>query len=149
MACFPGTLDSRSASADGCLSRVYSARPGRAPSKIAIGRKLKKVIAKSRRQHKRIETPEGVWVLWKCGRTEDTSRVKDLGVGGLFLETKKVCPVDATLELHFLVQDGEIRASASVRFITEGVGMGVQFKTIRSEDQQRFAAMIRRIIVGE
>jgi hypothetical protein len=110
---------------------------------------LKKVIAKSRRHHKRIETPEGVWVLWKCGRTEDTSRVKDLGVGGLFIETKKVCPVDATVELHFLVQDGEIRASATVRFITQGVGMGVQFKTIRSEDQQRFAAMIRRIIVGE
>ena len=131
------------------MSRVNSARPGRTGSKIAIGRKLKKVVAKSRRHHKRIETPEGVWVLWKCGRTEDTSRVKDLGVGGVFIETKKVCPVDATVELHFLVQDGEIRASASVRFITQGVGMGVQFKTIRSEDQQRFAAMIRRIIVGE
>ena len=70
-------------------------------------------------------------------------------MGGVFIETKKVCPVDATVELHFLVQDGEIRASATVRFITQGVGMGVQFKTIRSEDQQRFAAMIRRIIVGE
>ena len=149
MASFPGTLDSRSASADGCVSKFWSARRGRAASSTPRGRRTLPVIAKSRRHHKRIETPEGVWVLWKCGRTEDTSRVKDLGVGGLFIETKKVCPVDATVELHFLVQDGEIRASATVRFITQGVGMGVQFKTIRSEDQQRFAAMIRRIIVGE
>ena len=93
-----------------------------------------------------METPDGVWVLWKCGRTEDTSRVKDLGAGGLFIETKKVCPVDATMELHFLVQDGEIRASATVRFVNSGTGMGLQFKAVRGEDQERFATMIKRII---
>ena len=103
---------------------------------------------KSRRHHKRVETPEGGWVLWKCGRIEDTSRVRDLGVGGLFIETKKVCPIHATVELHFLVQDGEIRASATVRFVTAGSGMGLQFKTVRGEDQQRFAAMIKRLIQG-
>lgn len=107
---------------------------------------MKKHVLKSRRHHKRVETPEGVWVLWKCGRAEDTSRVRDLGVGGLFIETKKACPIDATVELHFLVQDGEIRASATVRFVTAGSGMGLQFKTVRSEDQQRFAAMVKRLI---
>jgi hypothetical protein len=67
-------------------------------------------------------------------------------VGGLFIETSKVCPVDATVELHFLVEDGEIMASAIVRYVTTGSGLGLQFKTVRSEDQVRFATMIKRIV---
>jgi len=107
---------------------------------------VNKQVVKSRRHHKRVETPDGVWVLWKCGRAEDTSRVKDLGVGGVFVETKKACPVGGTVDLHFLVPDGEVRASATVRFVLSGVGMGLQFKAVRGEDQTRFASMIKRII---
>ena len=77
---------------------------------------------------------------------EDTSRVKDMSVGGLFIETLKVCPVDATVELHFLVEDGEIRANATVRYTKAGSGLGLQFKSVRSEDQTRFATMIKRLI---
>ena len=107
---------------------------------------MQRQVLKSRRQHKRIPTPDGVWVLWKCGRTEDTSRVKDLGVGGVFVETKKTCPVGGTVELHFLVPDGEVRASATVRFVLSGTGMGLQFKAVRGEDQARFTTMMKRII---
>ena len=103
--------------------------------------------APSRRHHKRVETPEGVWVLWKSGRAEDISRVKDFGVGGIFVETRKVCDIGSAVELHFLVQDGEIRASASVRFVIQGSGMGLQFKAVRAEDQECFTAMARRLIM--
>jgi len=64
----------------------------------------------------------------------------------VFIETKKVCPVGATVELHFLVEDGEIRVNATVRYIKAGSGLGLQFKTVRSEDQVRFATMIKRLI---
>jgi hypothetical protein len=106
---------------------------------------MKKQVLHSRRHRKRVETPQGVWVLWKCGRTEDTSKVKDLSVGGLFIETAKGCPVDATVELHFLVQDGEVRATATVRYVLPEKGLGLQFKAIRQEDQARFSAMIKRL----
>ena len=109
-------------------------------------RALKKQVLASRRHNKRVETPQGVWVLWRCGRTEDTSRVRDLSVGGLFIETLKVCPVDATVELHFLVEDGEVRANATVRYVKAGSGIGLQFKTVRSEDQVRFSTMMKRLI---
>lgn len=56
---------------------------------------LKKQVLHSRRHQRRVETPEGVCAVWQCGRTEDTSRVKDLSVGGLLIETLKVCPVGA------------------------------------------------------
>lgn len=84
--------------------------------------------------------------MWKCGRTEDISRVRDVSVGGLFVETRKVCSVGAAVELHFLVEDGEIRASATVRYVQPGAGMGLQFKTVRGEDQARFSTMIKRLI---
>jgi hypothetical protein len=110
---------------------------------------LTKNVLHSRRHHRRVETPEGVWAIWRCGRTEDTSRVRDLSVGGLFIETRKVCPVGATVELHFLVQDGEVRASATVRYVRDGSGLGLQFETVRNEDQTRFATMVKRLMQAE
>ena len=112
-------------------------------------RSLTKNVLHSRRHHRRVETPEGVWAIWRCGRTEDTSRVRDLSVGGLFIETHKVCPVGATVELHFLVQDGEIRANATVRYVKAGSGIGLKFETVRSEDQARFATMVKRLMQAE
>jgi hypothetical protein len=112
-------------------------------------RSLTKNVLHSRRHHRRVETPEGVWAFWRCGRTEDTSRVRDLSVGGLFIETRKVCPVGATVELHFLVQDGEVRASATVRYVKAGSGLGLQFETVRNEDQTRFATMVKRLMQAE
>jgi hypothetical protein len=104
---------------------------------------LKKQVLHSRRHHQRVETPEGVCVVWRCGQTEDTSRVKDLSVGGLFIETLKICPVAATVKLHFLVEDGKITADATVQYVKAGSGLGLIFKTVRSEDQVRFAATIK------
>jgi hypothetical protein len=68
-------------------------------------------------------------------------------MGGLYLETLKICPVDATVDLHFLVEDGEVRASAAVRYVNHGRGLGLQFKSVRGEDQTRFSTMIRRLLV--
>ena len=77
---------------------------------------------------------------------EDTSRVRDISVGGLFVETLKVCPVDAVVELHFLVEDGGINANATVRYVKPGTGIGLQFKSVRGEDQAHFSTMIKRLI---
>lgn len=110
---------------------------------------MKTRILGTRRRHKRVETPRGVWVVWRCGRIEDTSRVADLGVGGVFIETQKSCPLDATVELHFLVEDGAIRATATVRYVKAGIGLGLKFKTVRGEDQERFATMVKRLLQSE
>jgi len=69
-----------------------------------------------------------------------------MSAGGLFVETRKVCPIGATVNLHFLVEDGEIRANATVRYVRNGSGLGLQFETVRGEDQTRFASMIKRVL---
>jgi hypothetical protein len=107
---------------------------------------MKKQLVASRRHHKRVDTPHGVAVYWRCGRSEDTSRVRDLSAGGVFIETKKVLATDATVELNFLVEDGRIVAEATVRYVLPGVGVGLQFKNVRIEDRDQFATMMKRIL---
>jgi len=107
---------------------------------------MKKHVTSSRRHHKRVDTPHGVWVYWRSGRSEDTSHVRDLSAGGVFIETKKVLATDATVELNFLVEDGKIAAEATVRYVLPGVGVGLQFKNVRTEDRDQFATMMKRIL---
>jgi hypothetical protein len=107
---------------------------------------VKKQVLHSRRQHRRVDDPQGVWVYWRCGRSEDTSRIRDISIGGIFIETRATLPIDATVELSFLVEDGGIASKAVVRYVLPGVGVGLQFKSVRTEDQTQFAAMMKRII---
>ena len=97
------------------------------------------------RQTRRVETSKDVWVVWGRDRLEDTSRVRNLSADGLFIETRKTCPVGSTVALDFLVEDGVIRATANVRHLMARVGMGLKFQTIRGDDQAHFVKMITRL----
>jgi hypothetical protein len=99
----------------------------------------------SRRRYPRVEKPEGVWVYWNCKGRADTSRVRDLSTGGLFVETAAAKDVDATIRLDFLVQEGQIRAKAVVRHVRPGNGLGLKFTELAEEDGPRLAALILRV----
>jgi len=99
----------------------------------------------SRRHYPRVETPSGVWVYWNCEGREDTSRVRDLSLGGLFLETAEARDLDATVKLDFLVQEGQIRAEAVVRHAKPGSGLGLRFTALTEEDGPRLTALMTRL----
>ena len=99
----------------------------------------------SRRRFSRVEKPHGVWVYWNCKGLEDTSRVRDLSVGGLFVETEEVRDVGATIRLDFLVQEGQIRAKAVVRHVKPGSGLGLKFTALTEEDGPRLTALMTRL----
>ena len=69
----------------------------------------------SRRKTPRASTPEGVWVYWRYAGRDDTSRVKNLSVGGLFIETKRRAVLGANAKIEFLIREGQIRAEAIVK----------------------------------
>lgn len=98
----------------------------------------------SRRFTTRVKTPEGVWVLWRCDGFDDLSRVRDLSVGGLFLETDVRKSVGSRTELHFLVQEGQIRADAIVRRFEPRCGLGLKFTAVRGEDRSNLEALVDR-----
>jgi hypothetical protein len=106
---------------------------------------LQQSVSFSRRHTSRVETPDGVWVYWGCGRRDDTSRVRNLSLGGLFVETREPNVVGASARLEFLVQEGAIRAEAVVRHVASGRGVGLKFTAIRDEDCPHLAALLNRV----
>jgi PilZ domain len=118
------------------------------PTKLFTMRSPQLIGSRFPRQTKRVETAQGIWVVWgrdRRERPEDTSRVRNLSAEGLFIETRKTCPVGSTVALDFLVEDGAIRATANVRHLIPRVGMGLKFQTIRGDDQAHFVKMITRL----
>ena len=106
---------------------------------------LRQTVSPSRRLKSRIETLGGVWVYWRCGERDDTSRVLNLGVGGLFIETRKPTVVGTNTKLEFLVQEGQIRAEAVVQHVRAGHGLGLKFTALSEGDCPRLAALLSRL----
>jgi PilZ domain len=99
----------------------------------------------SRRLSTRVETPQHVWVYWRCDGLDDVARVRDLSVGGVFIETRRPKDVGVITNLHFLVQEGQIRADAAVKHADQGHGMGLKFTAVREEDRQHLMALVSRL----
>lgn len=99
----------------------------------------------SRRLIPRIETPEGLWVCWRCGGVEDVSRVCDLSVGGLFLSTLIPRHLGARARLDFLVPEGQIRTEAIVQHQVPNSGVGLKFTAITDQDCPHLVALMDRI----
>jgi PilZ domain len=99
----------------------------------------------SRRHTSRVETPDGVWVYWRCNGRDDVSRVVDLSAGGLFLAAPRTRPVGTKARLDFLVQEGQIRTEAIVRHIGPGSGLGFKFTAVTEQDSPHLAALLTRL----
>ena len=97
-----------------------------------------------RRFFSRVETRADVWVRWRFNGRKETSRVRDLSLGGLFVETAKSRAVGASVKLDFLVQEGPIGAEALVRHV-KSRGLGLKFAAMGNEDQKRLRALIARL----
>jgi PilZ domain len=94
---------------------------------------VRQSVFHSRRFTSRVETPEGVWVDWRCAGREDFARVQNLSLGGLFVETPNSGVVGSTVKLDFLVQEGAIRADAVVRRAEPGRGFAMKFTAVSEE----------------
>jgi hypothetical protein len=66
-------------------------------------------------------------------------------MGGLSIETDTPTVTGMSAQLHFLVQEGQIRADAVVRHAEPGRGVGLRFTAVRNEDRQRLAELMKRL----
>jgi hypothetical protein len=99
----------------------------------------------SRRLTSRIHSPGDVWVYWHCHGREDVSLVRNLSMGGLFIETPTTKGEGVRVRLHFLVQEGQIRADAVVRFAKAATGLGLKFTALSEQDRPKLAALLSRL----
>lgn len=98
-----------------------------------------------RRRMLRAEAGESVFAFWSCAGRESLSRVRDLSCGGLFVESPLEENIDAPVNLHFLADEGQIRANAVVRHVRRGKGLGLRFIAINDQDSRRLANLVNRL----
>lgn len=101
--------------------------------------------APSRRFTSRVQAPGDVWVCWKCQGRDDISLVRNMSMGGLFIETAQPRPTGTATRLDFLVAEGQIRADAVVRHAKPGTGLGLKFTALSEQDRPKLAALITRL----
>ena len=99
----------------------------------------------SRRLTSRVEAATDVWVYWECHHRKDVSRVRNVGMGGLYLETPHRFAKGLMAKLHFLVDEGQIRAEAAVRHTDPGNGLGMRFTAVHQQDCAQLAALLNRL----
>src|SRR5258708_5071987 len=106
---------------------------------------LQESVFPLRRRTSRVDAPAVVWVIWSCDGHDETSHVRDLSFGGLFVETPIPRAVGATAVLVFLVQEGQIRADAVVRHLKPGHGVGLEFRAMMDGDSRHRSALCNRL----
>lgn len=99
----------------------------------------------SRRVTPRAEADDSVYAFWYCNGRGDLSRVRNINLGGIFIETPIGKDLGASVELYFLVSEGQIRAKAIVRHSEPGHGLGLKFTALNDQDRLHFGALMRRL----
>jgi hypothetical protein len=84
-------------------------------------------------------------VYWHCRGREDVSLVRNLSMGGLFIETPEARPEGIQARLYFLVEEGQIRAEAVVRHAKPAAGLGLKFTALSEQDRPKLAALLTRL----
>jgi hypothetical protein len=106
---------------------------------------MQQPVPHSKRFSSRIHIPDDLYVCWGSAGYDDTSQVRDLGPRGLFVLTHMTKTVGAHANLHFLVEEGQIKAEAVVRHVKPGRGLGLEFTAVCEEDRQRLADLLKRL----
>jgi hypothetical protein len=100
----------------------------------------------SRRALTRLLASEDIWVCWRCNGRDDVSRVLDISIDGLFIQTPHLKVKEGmAAKLDFLVQEGRIKADAVVRHVKGGSGLGLRFAALAEPDRQRLKALLSRL----
>ncbi len=97
------------------------------------------------RQYPRVRPPKSVVVAWQSGVQRDVSYVESMGLGGLFLRTKKTVAIRSLVKLLMDMPVGQVRGRGVVRWQKEHYGIAVQFIGMDPEDRGRLVRQIREL----
>jgi hypothetical protein len=99
-----------------------------------------------RRKVSRIPTPNGLWVSWKSGDTDHTSRVEDFSTSGVFISSEETLPVGKRVKLLFSLPEGQIHVEAIVRNSIKGRGMGMEFVSMGGKEFDIILKAMKRLL---
>jgi hypothetical protein len=97
------------------------------------------------RQYPRIKPPKSVVVAWQSGTQRDVCYVENLGLGGLYVRTKKKIALRSPVQILLDMPVGQVRGRAVVRRVGEDHGMGIQIIAMDPEDRARLRQQLREL----
>jgi hypothetical protein len=88
------------------------------------------------RRHKRIGLRTELWIGQDGIFTRTDERLRDLSIGGAYIESRQIYPVGAVISIRFKIPAATnlVSCSAIVRNAQMGDGFGVQFLDISREN---------------
>jgi hypothetical protein len=107
---------------------------------------MPKETPRETRRHQRIALPQGMTATWYGGGQQQVSRVRTLGMGGLFLCGSITLRVGTELKLIFEVPGGMVMAEAVVRNLVAGEGMGVEFTKMNPQSRELLEGLLKRLL---
>ena len=96
-----------------------------------------------RRQHDRSRII--VDVYFNGADATGIASTKDIGAGGLYMNTQKELPEGGLLTLRLPFPEGDVVVNAEVVYSNPGVGVGVEFHGLSEKDR----ATIERALAGQ
>jgi hypothetical protein len=98
-----------------------------------------------KRSYPRISLPNGMFVAWHGGDLQRSSRVKTLGMGGLFISAPNPPTVSAKLRLTCEVPGGNVGRGDRPK-CPPGHGMGVEFTRMDLRDRVLLQKLMNRLL---
>src|SRR5947209_12156612 len=98
------------------------------------------------RRYPRVSSPKGLVVAWQSSTSCAVSYLETIGLGGLFVLTRKPVPIRSMVQILLDLPLGEVRARAVVRRIA-GRGMGIEFIAMSQEDRARLSKTLQPLLV--
>jgi len=88
------------------------------------------------RRYPRVASPRGLLVAWQSSTSRAVSYLETIGLGGLFVLTRKPVPIRSMVQVLMDLPEGEVRARAVVRRVAVR-GMAIEFIAMSPEDRAR------------
>ena len=98
------------------------------------------------RRYPRVSLPKGMPVAWHGSDLQLFSRVRTIGMGGLFIATPNPASVGTKLLLAFQVPGGNVLPEAIVRNVAPGQGMGVEFTRMEPNERSLLQNLMHRLL---
>jgi len=97
-----------------------------------------------RRRHARYVFNEETQIETSGGSVKILGRCSNLSESGLFVETLAVLPRGTEVHVKVPPHKPQVEASALVRAVREGIGMGLEFTSVKPKCRKKLAELLQR-----
>lgn len=104
---------------------------------------------KRKRRHPRTKMRKVFLVAWQGGGRRGASRARNVGLGGIYIDTRNPADEGEILDLFFDTPQGEVQTRAIVRSMHMGRGMGVEFIGMSFLERRRLHVMLKALLANE